>query len=106
MKTLYGELPNDLLIAYVDGLIDKIFKLLPLREENSLTLNKYIEGLLREIIGGKELIEELKNNQDIISILGILQNLMNENNFESYRSDIFKCINLVKKIKKSLGSDK
>jgi hypothetical protein len=105
MKTLYGELPNELIITYVDGLIAKVFKTLPLKEDNSPTLSAYLKSLLRELIGAKELVEELKYNQDFKTLLDVLQSLINENDMQNYKSDVFKAISTIKRIKSSLGGD-
>jgi hypothetical protein len=105
MKTLYGELPNQSLITYVDGLVAKVFKTLPMKEDNSPSLSVYLKSLLRELIGAKELVEELKDNQDFITLLDVLQSLLDENDMQNYKSDVFKCISIIKRIKSSLGGD-
>jgi hypothetical protein len=105
MKTLYGEIPNESLIAYVDGLVAKVFKTLPMKEENSPTLSIYIQSLLRKLIGTEDLVEELKINQDFILLLSILQSLLNENDLNVYKSDVFEAISTIKRIKISLGGD-
>lgn len=105
MKTLYGDMPNELLIAYVDSLIGKIYKTLPMKEENSPTLSLYIQSLLRELIGAKELVDELKFNQDFVVLLDVLQSLLSENNLHNFKSDVFKSISTIKRIKSSLGGD-
>jgi hypothetical protein len=105
MKTIYGELPNELLVVYVDGLIAKVYKTLPMKEENSQTLSVYLKSLLRELIGAKELVEELKLNQDFASLLDILQSLLNEKDMTNFRSDVFKSLTIIKRIKSSLGGD-
>jgi hypothetical protein len=105
MKTLYGELPNELLITYINGLVAKVFKLLPLKEDNSPTLSAYLKSLLRELIGAKELVDELKNNQDFKTLLDVLQSLLNENDMHNYKSDVFKAISTIKRIKSSLDGD-
>lgn len=105
MKTTYGELPDELLVVYVDGLISKVFKILPMKEENFPTLSVYIQSLLRELVGANELVEELQLNQDFATLLNVLQSLLNENNIDNFRSDVFKSISTIKRIKSSLGGD-
>jgi hypothetical protein len=105
MKTVYGELPNELLVVYIDGLISKVFKILPMKEENFPTLSVYIQSLLRELVGANELVEELQLNQDFATLLNVLQSLLNENNIDNFRSDVFKSISTIKRIKSSLGGD-
>lgn len=105
MKTKYGDLPNEVVMSYLDGLIGKVWKVLPLKDANSNTIEKYLKSLLRELVGNKELVFKLKDNQDISSILGTLQNLINEDDSSVYRSDVFKVINLIKRLKESLNGD-
>jgi flagellin-specific chaperone FliS len=106
MRTKYGQLPDELLHAYVDGLVNKVFKMLPMKQDNVQSLSKYIESTLRELVGQKELVEELKRNQEFLSILGILESLLQQEDFQIFRSDIFKTINLIESLKSSLGGDK
>ena len=102
MKTKYGNLPDESLVVYMEGLIGKVWKILPLKEEQSLTVERYIEGLLRELIGNQDLVYELSNNKDFLSILGTLNELINVEEKEIYRSDIFKTISLIERMKVSL----
>jgi hypothetical protein len=105
METKYGQLPNELLVAYVDGLVGKVWKILPMKDSKSDTIDKYLNGLLRELVGNKELVFELRNNQDFLSILGSLESLIMEDERSIYRSDVFKIITLIKRIKESLIGD-
>lgn len=103
MKTLYGELPNESLVTYVDGLVSKVFKVLPMKEENSPTLHLYLKSLLYELTSAKDLVEELKLNQDFVTLLIILQGLLSEDELQKYKSDVFRAISTIKRIKSSLG---
>lgn len=105
MKTLYGELPDGLLVAYMDGLIGKVFKVLPMKEKKVETLDTYLNSLMRELIGCKELILVLKEDSNFLSLLNILEHLTHENNLNNYRSDVFKALDLVEKLKSSLSGD-
>jgi hypothetical protein len=105
MKTKYGDMPNELLVAYVDGLIGKVWKILPMKDSKSNTIEKYLNGLLRELVGNKELVFELRDNQDFLSILGSLESLIDEEEHSIYRSDVFKTIGLINRIKDSLIGD-
>lgn len=102
MKTLYGELPESMLVSYMDELTNGIFKILPMREELCPTLSKYIESLLRELHGGENLIHLLSDNANYLKLMNTLQNLLVVDDLEIYRSDVFKCLSIVKKIRSSL----
>jgi flagellin-specific chaperone FliS len=103
METKYGQLPDELLITYVNGMIAKVYKMLPMKQTEAKTLANYMESTLREFIGQKELVYELRENEEFQAILGILENLLNQDDFKKFRSDIFKVINLIEKLKSKLG---
>ncbi|HXW03438.1 MAG TPA: hypothetical protein VD651_04165 [Nitrosarchaeum sp.] len=104
MKTKYGKLNKIVVEVSLEAYIDKIFKILPMKEEKCPTLNNYIQGLLREFLGNASLMEGLLYEKDFLSLVGTMGNLMNEDiTFEEFRSDIFKSISIVKKMKKNLG---
>lgn len=105
MMTKYGEMNDELLVNYLKRLIGKVYKIVPLKEEKSETLLPYIQSLLRELLGCKELIVALRNDGEFISILGTLENLLNEVDQKIYKSDVFKCISIIKKIQSQIGSD-
>lgn len=106
METKYGQLPDELLLVYVNGMIAKVWKLIPMHEKGTNSLPNYIESTLREFIGQKELVIELKNNEEFQAILGVMESLLTQDDFSKLRSDVFKIINLIEKLKLSLGGDK
>lgn len=105
MNTKYGQLPDEMLSDYINKMINKVWKMLPMREENIPTLPIYIEATLREFIAQKELIDCLKDNGNYIEILGIIEGLLKQHDFSAYRSDVFRAVNLIKKLKSSLESE-
>jgi hypothetical protein len=105
MNTKYGRLPDGMLITYVNGMIAKVYKMLPMKQTEAKTLTNYMESTLREFVGQKELVNELRDNEEFQAILGILESLLNQDDFKIFRSDIFKVINLIEKIKNKLGGD-
>jgi hypothetical protein len=66
-------------------------------------LTRYIESTLCEFIGQKNLVNELRNNGDFLTILGVLESLLVQDDFAKFRSDIFKIINLIERIKLGVG---
>jgi hypothetical protein len=105
MNTKYGQLPNEMLVAYVDGMIAKVYKMLPMKQSKFNSLPTYMESTLREFIGQKELVFELKDNEEFLTIIGILESLLVQDDFKKFRSDIFKILNLIERIKNKLGGD-
>lgn len=104
MKTKYGLISNITVEICLDSYIDKIFKILPMREEKCPTLTIYIQGLIREFLGNSSLMEGLLYEKDFLSLVGTLENLIDDNlPFDEFRSDVFKSITIVKKMKKNIG---
>ena len=78
IKTLYNSIPVNLHISYMDKLISRVFKILPLKEEKSDTVEAYITSLLYELTGNKELIIYLNNDSRYEAILSNLQKLLSQ----------------------------
>jgi hypothetical protein len=106
MNTKYGKLSKITVEVGLEGYIDKIFKILPMREEKCPTLTIYIQGLIREFMGNSSLMDGLLYEKEFLSLVGTLENLISEEiKFEEFRSDVFKSISIVKKMKKNLGEN-
>lgn len=103
INTKYGEVPVEYLKNYLQKTIDKIFKILPLKEKKSETLHTYLKSLQIELIGNNELINELKNEPNFLSILGTIEYFINnDENVDVYKREVFKLIDIIEKIKKRI----
>jgi hypothetical protein len=72
-----------------------------MKENNEMTLQKYMESLLRELLGNEQLINNLKGNPLFISLIGKIEYLIEYDvDIKTYRKDIFDCISLIEKLKK------
>lgn len=105
IETKYGQLPDEMLITYVNGMIAKVWKTIPMKQVGTESLPKYLEATLREFIGQKELIEQLRKNEEFLTILGTMESLLTQDDFSIFRSDVFKVINLIERLKILLGGD-
>lgn len=101
---------NKATINYFKSLLGRVFKILPLYEdiESRKYLFKYIQSLLYEFEGLPNYMNNIKASTDFIIIHSTLEEISNEslfddNNTEFIKSEIFKCINLIKRILKSVG---
>jgi hypothetical protein len=104
MDMKYGKISDITVEVGLEGYIDKIFKILPMKEEKCPTLTVYIHGLIREFLGNSSLMEGLLYEKEFLSLAGTLESLTdNDISFEEFRSDVFKSISIVKKMKKNLG---
>lgn len=96
MKTKYGDIPHSAYKAYNDSLINRIWILLPLREEGCSTLKENVERLNRELYGMIQMGSEYASY--ILTIMHLLENSITEEDFSAYRADILRCCELVKKL--------
>ena len=70
-------------------------------EQEPDTLKDYLDSLLLELIGSKELIFIIRNDANFISLLSTLQYFIdNECTHDVFRREVFKCIDIIKKIQR------
>lgn len=99
IEVKYGELPKKSLEEYSKYLINKVYKILPMKEENCQTLTQYLEGLQVELIGNSELVTLLSNEPKFISLLNIIQYLISQDyDNKMCKREVFKAINLIENI--------
>lgn len=102
MNTKYGHIDDKLIKNYVERLKNKIFKALPLKEENCQTLDSYLEALIRELIGNELLIKQSNYNGQIISVISILESLIYQEDLANYKSDIFSAMKILENIRNTI----
>ena len=96
LATKYGMAVDKIdLDVYLTGMKNKIYKLLPLREE-SLEWGKYLTTILIELNGLNEL---LSNQIYLLSLLAKLEGLYKLEDFMLYRRTIFECLNLIDELR-------
>lgn len=100
------ELPNEMVSKYLSSLIGQFYKILPIKESGEPSLGKYMDSLQREMIGCKDLIVALNNDELYLSLLAILQYLI-ENDCDTgiVKTEVFKAINICKKLQKKYGAE-
>lgn len=91
-------------VNYIDSLVNKFFKILPMREESEPSLNDYICNFKHELVGCGNLITSLHDDGIYISILSVLQYLSEivcDEEFEvaDVRREVFNAISLCNKLK-------
>ena len=92
VATKYGmPIEQDELRAYLNALKNKVYKLLPLREEN-LEWEKHLSTILIEISGFGNIIEP---KVGVIELSAKLEGLFTLEDFMLYRKTIFECLNII-----------
>lgn len=100
------ELPDKVVQKYIKALIGQFYKILPIKESGEPSLDKYMESLQREMIGCKNLILALNNDELFLSLLAVLQYMIeNDCDISTVKSEVFKAINICKKLQKKYGAE-
>lgn len=104
VKTKYQSIPNEYFGNYLNFLVGRVWKILPMSEEGNINLKSYMESLQRELIGNMNLIENLKYDGYFITLLNKIEYLINED-CEHYicRKEVFGCIGIIKKLSERHG---
>lgn len=82
---------------YKKRIINMIFKLLPMRDENADWLG-YLESVIEEFHGMNNLFEEIEEFQIVILLAKLegLKDLTKKEDFYLYRKTVLECTNLIK----------
>lgn len=91
---------NELLYNYFRNLVNRFFKILPMREEEDVTLVVYMQSLQSELIGCKELVESINNDPSYMTLLSVLQYLIDNPNEKQtvFRREVFRSISICNKL--------
>lgn len=104
MNSKYGDISNDACYNYTVRLIDKLFKIIPLKEVHSPTVDSYIEDLIYELCGNNAIFEETEYNPKLVDIISILEAIKNEDmTHKEYRRSVFKCITITEQLKEYMS---
>ena len=91
----------ELLHNYFNSLVNRFFKILPIREAEESSLPIYLRGLQVELLGCKDFIPSLCTDATYLSLLGILQYLIDnpECTIREVKREVFGAISLCNKLK-------
>ena len=102
MRVLTGkELPDKLLDHYLKRLVGRFYKILPIKENNEDTLNSYMVSFQDELIGLNNVVELLHNDESYLSLIAILQYLIDHDcDICDVRREVFNAISICKSLRK------
>ena len=109
--SLLVNIPEDTLKKYYCGLISKIFKILPLAEEDRSSAKTYLNGFHLELTGVQELLTHLQDDPRYVSLLGIIawlrDHMMDDDcSLTTVKREVFAAISVCKKLEcESHGGD-
>lgn len=95
------SIDSELVYNYFHNLVNQFFKILPMRETNEETLPTYIISLRSELLGCNQLIEALEYDSSFLSLLNILQFLIDnpECSISTTKREVFKAISICNRLK-------
>ena len=102
MKTVNNyEIPDGMLENYLAALVNQFFKILPIKESGEPSLKDFMRSLQIELIGCKNLMDQLSNDPMYLSLIAILQYMI-DNDCETsvVKREVFKAISICKKLRK------
>lgn len=91
--------------SYLRFLIDRFFKILPIKESEVEygrdALSSYLQSLRLELLGCKELVIVLNDDPEIMSLLGILQYLIDnpDCSVRTVKREVFRAISICNKLR-------
>jgi sulfur relay (sulfurtransferase) DsrF/TusC family protein len=91
---------NERLTTYLNTVINSVFKILPLYEEENVGLETYIESLLFELYGLDKVVG-MEQSYEYVSLLSTLESVKievvnEESKKTTVKREVFKCINIIK----------
>lgn len=104
MDTTIGvSISNELMENYLKTLVNRFFKILPIREQDDDSLPIYLRSLQMEVLGSQNLITSFQNNANFITLASILQYLIDnpDCSIKTVRREVFHAISLCNKLKQT-----
>lgn len=95
-----SPLTPTLLHNYFRTLVDRFFKIIPIWEEELETLPSYMDSLQLELLGLREFVVIMKDDQRLLSLLSILQYLIDnpECSKVKLKREVFHAISVCNKL--------
>ena len=90
-----------MLSGYMRSLVNRFFKILPIREDGEDTLETYMRSLQAELLGCKEFVLAIHEDPLFMSLLNILQYLIDnqECSLTVVKREVFRAISICNKLK-------
>lgn len=99
---------SNMLTEYLRLLVNRFFKILPIKESGEPTLTAYMQSLQMELIGCKTLVSSVRDDPAFLSLISILQYLIDhpECSTPVVKREIFHAISICNKLKAKYSEQK
>jgi len=107
MMSKYDIDINDVMLKNkLNALVNQFYKILPIKESGEPSLLQYMKSLQREMLGCKSLILALENDAQYLTLLSILQYMIDHDcDVATVKSDVFKAIGIIKRMQTKLDQN-
>lgn len=95
MITKYGDITTEDYMKYRKSIINRIYAILPMKEEGVGTVDEYISSLNRELISQIDIFE---NCEKMLAVVCILEYIKTETEHDKYRKEVLHCCNIVSEV--------
>ena len=100
ITTTGHDIPTEMVDNYLKGLVNQFFKILPIKESGEPSLNEFMNSLQVELLGFQGLMAEVGNDSMYMTLLSILQYLIeNDCDTPTVKREVFKAISVCKKLR-------
>lgn len=103
--TVCGDMISEKYLGnYVSSLVNCFYKILPMREDGEPSLQLYMEGLRRELIGCGGLVPALGGEPMYITLMCILQSFIDhpDMSIADVKRDVFRAITICKNLSRRI----
>lgn len=92
-----------ILSNYLNKLVDRLYKILPLYEEKNRGLFRYVQSVIFELEGFRDRYPDIGSMPDFESVMNTLEEISNQSILFSadkklIKSEVFRIIGIIKKI--------
>lgn len=92
MITKYGNITDDQFQRYKKSVVNRVYAILPMKEEGVATIPDYIYSLNRELVEAADIFDHCER---LLSVICILQSLIDEDDHKLYRKEVLNCCNTI-----------
>lgn len=100
---LNTAIPDQCVTNYLDALVGKIYKILPMKEDGAEFLPQYIDWRIREMTSFRDFVQVVGEDADFLSLILIMNSISTQEDVSSVRHDVFEAISLCKKLRRKYG---
>lgn len=94
------EVPDSLAAKYINSMVGRFYKILPMWESGDQTVKMYIASLINELSGSVWLIETLRLDSEYMTMISILRWMieLDREDIDDLRREVFHLISICKRI--------